>query len=70
LSSFLHPLQLTKKCPKQELEALGQEKKIDVIACFGTHNATKFQEIGLDQNWRTWVFQTCTEWGYFQGTRQ
>ncbi|KAI0354883.1 peptidase S28 [Trametes cingulata] len=33
--------------------------------CFGTYNNAKFQNTGLDQTWRLWVFQVCTEWGYF-----
>ncbi|KAI0365716.1 peptidase S28 [Pilatotrama ljubarskyi] len=33
--------------------------------CFGTFDDTKFQSTDLDQTWRLWVFQVCTEWGYF-----
>ncbi|CDO77131.1 hypothetical protein BN946_scf184657.g6 [Trametes cinnabarina] len=33
--------------------------------CFGTFEDAKFRETGLDQTWRLWVFQVCTEWGYF-----
>ncbi|OSD07302.1 peptidase S28 [Trametes coccinea BRFM310] len=33
--------------------------------CFGTFDDAKFQETGLEQTWRLWVFQVCTEWGYF-----
>lgn len=33
--------------------------------CFGTYNDTQFQDTGLDQDWRLWQFQVCTQWGYF-----
>ena len=33
--------------------------------CFGTFDDAKFQETTLDNTWRLWVFQVCTEWGYF-----
>jgi hypothetical protein len=33
--------------------------------CFGTFDDAKFQETSLDQTWRLWLFQVCTEWGYF-----
>ncbi|KAH9891563.1 peptidase S28 [Cubamyces lactineus] len=33
--------------------------------CFGTFDDAKFQETTLDQTWRLWLFQVCTEWGYF-----
>ncbi|KIM30824.1 hypothetical protein M408DRAFT_327787 [Serendipita vermifera MAFF 305830] len=33
--------------------------------CFGTHDDDKFKGTDLDQIWRLWTFQVCTEWGYF-----
>ncbi|KAF8625947.1 hypothetical protein AX17_006673 [Amanita inopinata Kibby_2008] len=33
--------------------------------CFGTFDDAKFQDISLDQDWRLWLFQVCTQWGYF-----
>ncbi|KAI0770214.1 peptidase S28 [Fomes fomentarius] len=36
-----------------------------VEECFGTWDDSKFQDTGLDQIWRLWLFQVCTEWGYF-----
>lgn len=33
--------------------------------CFGTYNDSKFQDPNIDQDWRLWVFQVCTQWGYF-----
>ncbi|PIL22459.1 hypothetical protein GSI_15147 [Ganoderma sinense ZZ0214-1] len=33
--------------------------------CFGTYDDSKFRDTGLDQIWRLWLFQVCTEWGYF-----
>ncbi|KAF8628691.1 hypothetical protein AX15_003751 [Amanita polypyramis BW_CC] len=33
--------------------------------CFGTYDDTKFQDTNLDQDWRLWQFQVCTQWGYF-----
>lgn len=36
--------------------------------CFGTFDDAKFQETTLDNTWRLWVFQVCTEWGYFSVT--
>lgn len=36
-----------------------------VEECFGTYNDTAFLEATIDQDWRLWTFQVCTEWGYF-----
>ncbi|KZT27441.1 peptidase S28 [Neolentinus lepideus HHB14362 ss-1] len=33
--------------------------------CFGTFDDTKFRDTSLDQTWRAWQFQVCTQWGYF-----
>ncbi|KAH8835052.1 peptidase S28 [Flagelloscypha sp. PMI_526] len=42
-------------CPKE----LGIEK------CFGTYDDEQYTGTNLDQDWRLWQFQVCTEWGYF-----
>ncbi|KZP31567.1 peptidase S28 [Athelia psychrophila] len=36
-----------------------------VEECFGTYNDAQYQGTSLDQTWRLWMFQVCTEWGYF-----
>ncbi|KAF4577249.1 hypothetical protein EYR36_005236 [Pleurotus pulmonarius] len=36
-----------------------------VEECFGTFDDSQYQAIGLDQDWRLWTFQVCTQWGYF-----
>ncbi|KIJ60108.1 hypothetical protein HYDPIDRAFT_99441 [Hydnomerulius pinastri MD-312] len=33
--------------------------------CFGTHDDSKFLDTSLEEEWRLWLFQVCTEWGYF-----
>ncbi|KAF9013147.1 serine carboxypeptidase S28-domain-containing protein [Cyathus striatus] len=33
--------------------------------CFGSYDDARYQEITLDQDWRLWMFQVCTQWGYF-----
>ncbi|KAF8170938.1 peptidase S28 [Pholiota molesta] len=33
--------------------------------CFGTFDDEKYRDTGIDQSWRLWLFQVCTEWGYF-----
>lgn len=33
--------------------------------CFGTFDDAKFQNTSLSETWRAWIFQVCTEWGYF-----
>ncbi|RDB14917.1 putative extracellular serine carboxypeptidase [Hypsizygus marmoreus] len=33
--------------------------------CFGTYDDTQYQDTSLDQDWRLWQFQVCTQWGYF-----
>ncbi|QDS70390.1 hypothetical protein FKW77_009275 [Venturia effusa] len=36
-------------------------------ACFSTHNSTYYQQDGLStQSWRSWGYQYCTQWGYYQ----
>ncbi|KAG6332495.1 hypothetical protein ID866_6597 [Astraeus odoratus] len=41
------------------------DAEMTVEECFGTHNDTAFLDTSLDQEWRLWTFQVCTEWGYF-----
>ncbi|KDR82923.1 hypothetical protein GALMADRAFT_238593 [Galerina marginata CBS 339.88] len=36
-----------------------------VEECFGTFDDEKYRDTGIDQDWRLWLFQVCTEWGYF-----
>lgn len=36
-----------------------------VDECFGTYSDVQYQETTLDQTWRLWLFQVCTQWGYF-----
>ncbi|KAJ3510022.1 hypothetical protein NLJ89_g4906 [Agrocybe chaxingu] len=43
------------KCPKEST----------VEDCFGTYDDEQYQDTGLDQDWRLWLFQVCTQWGYF-----
>ncbi|KAH7909806.1 serine carboxypeptidase S28-domain-containing protein, partial [Hygrophoropsis aurantiaca] len=36
-----------------------------VEECFGTFDDQQYLQVSLDQDWRLWLFQVCTEWGYF-----
>ena len=36
-----------------------------MFQCFGTLDATKFQNTSASEEWRAWNFQVRTEWGYF-----
>ncbi|KAG6816405.1 hypothetical protein H0H87_006209 [Tephrocybe sp. NHM501043] len=36
-----------------------------VEECFGTYDDSQYQVTTLDQDWRLWQFQVCTQWGYF-----
>ncbi|KAH9480734.1 putative extracellular serine carboxypeptidase [Psilocybe cubensis] len=36
-----------------------------VEECFGTYDDDKYKEDDIDQEWRLWLFQVCTQWGYF-----
>ncbi|KAG6919235.1 hypothetical protein DXG01_008031 [Tephrocybe rancida] len=36
-----------------------------VEECFGTFDDSQYQITTLDQDWRLWQFQVCTQWGYF-----
>ncbi|KAI0917296.1 hypothetical protein AcW2_007465 [Taiwanofungus camphoratus] len=38
---------------------------LSVEECFGTYDDAKFQDASLDEEWRLWLFQVCTQWGYF-----
>ncbi|KAI0041435.1 peptidase S28 [Auriscalpium vulgare] len=37
---------------------------VTVEECFGTNDDERYQATDLDQTWRLWVFQYCTQWGY------
>ncbi|EDR12996.1 uncharacterized protein LACBIDRAFT_312108 [Laccaria bicolor S238N-H82] len=43
------------KCPEE----------FGVEDCFGTYDDEKYQATDLGEDWRLWLFQVCTEWGYF-----
>lgn len=49
------------QCPAPE----GTNGAPDVEDCFGTSDDSKFQDDDLTQTWRLWLFQVCTQWGYF-----
>ncbi|KAL1967017.1 hypothetical protein VTN77DRAFT_3541 [Rasamsonia byssochlamydoides] len=34
--------------------------------CFTTHNATFYEQDDISQQWRSWPYQFCTEYGYLQ----
>lgn len=34
--------------------------------CFGTHNSTYYAQDSIDDDWRAWPYQYCTQWGYLQ----
>ncbi|KAF7298731.1 hypothetical protein MIND_00820600 [Mycena indigotica] len=36
-----------------------------VDECFGTWDDSQYEAADIDQTWRLWLFQVCTEWGYF-----
>jgi len=40
-------------------------EEFGVEECFGSFDDEKFQDIDLENTWRLWLFQVCTEWGYF-----
>ncbi|KAK7022095.1 serine carboxypeptidase S28-domain-containing protein [Favolaschia claudopus] len=33
--------------------------------CFGSWDEEQYQVYDIGQEWRLWLFQVCTEWGYF-----
>ncbi|KAI9455808.1 peptidase S28 [Lactarius psammicola] len=41
-----------------------QEAGLTTEDCFGTNDASRYQVTGLVEDWRLWVFQYCTQWGY------
>ncbi|KAB8346139.1 hypothetical protein FH972_023185 [Carpinus fangiana] len=34
--------------------------------CYTTHNATYYAQDDLSQEWRSWPYQYCTQWGFLQ----
>lgn len=38
----------------------------DQDACYSTHNATYYAQDDISQDWRSWPYQYCTQWGYLQ----
>ncbi|WVN88054.1 uncharacterized protein L203_103253 [Cryptococcus depauperatus CBS 7841] len=37
----------------------------DIQECFSTQDDSSFRKTDLSQTWRLWIFQVCTQWGYF-----
>lgn len=48
------------KCPRTP-----GEPDSDIENCFSTKDPEKFRVTDLSQTWRLWLFQVCTQWGYF-----
>ncbi|WVQ63792.1 uncharacterized protein L199_001946 [Kwoniella botswanensis] len=48
------------RCPRSK-----GKPATDIEDCFGTSQDSKFRETDLEQTWRLWLFQVCTQWGYF-----
>lgn len=38
----------------------------DQNECFSNHNETYYAQDDITQDWRSWPYQYCTEWGYLQ----
>lgn len=34
--------------------------------CFSTHNQTFYSQDDITQTWRSWPYQFCSQWGFFQ----
>lgn len=34
--------------------------------CYSTHNATYYAQDDISQDWRSWPYQYCTQWGFLQ----
>ncbi|KAH9966162.1 serine carboxypeptidase S28-domain-containing protein [Lactifluus volemus] len=41
-----------------------QDMGLTVEDCFGTNEDSKYHITDLSEDWRPWVFQCCTQWGY------
>ncbi|OWZ38641.1 serine carboxypeptidase [Cryptococcus neoformans c45] len=48
------------KCPRTP-----GEPDSDIENCFSTKDPETFRVTDLSQTWRLWLFQVCTQWGYF-----
>ncbi|KAI0311252.1 peptidase S28 [Amylostereum chailletii] len=47
---------------KEASRSLSQSNTVE--QCFGTNDDAVYQVTDLDQEWRLWLFQVCTQWGY------
>ncbi|KAH9957385.1 peptidase S28 [Lactifluus volemus] len=47
-----------------------QDMGLTVEDCFGTNEDSKYQITDLSEDWRPWVFQYCTQWGYLTPRHQ
>ncbi|KAI0087965.1 peptidase S28 [Irpex rosettiformis] len=41
------------------------DEGVTIEQCFGTFDDSAYSGTSLDDTWRLWLFQVCTEWGYF-----
>ncbi|KAH9987911.1 serine carboxypeptidase S28-domain-containing protein [Russula compacta] len=46
------------------VDLCAQDASRTVEDCFGTNDDSRYQLADLSQDWRLWVFQFCTQWGY------
>lgn len=41
---------------------------VDQDSCFGSHDPSFYHRDDINQDWRAWPYQFCTQWGYLQRT--
>ena len=56
---------VTKLDVQNVVDICAQDASRTVEDCFGTNNDSRYQLADLSQDWRLWVFQFCSQWGYF-----
>lgn len=43
-----------------------QERNVSQDTCYTNYNSTFYEQDSLSDDWRSWPYQYCTQWGYLQ----
>lgn len=63
LGRYVDPMYGFAEYVRREVASTCKEPK-DQDGCFGTYDVEQYKRDSLEEEWRLWTWQYCTEWGY------
>lgn len=63
LGRYVDPMYGFAEYVRREIASTCKDPK-EQDGCFGTFDVEQYQQDSLEEEWRLWTWQYCTEWGY------